>query len=219
MDARSSDDALPSAPPEPAGAPSTSQPHSPTRDEKQAEVRDLLASLNEQYYDEFRSRLAHSFSALKLQNEDRDIISQRRIKSCRETIGGDFELIISGLSGLEPNRLPDWLARRIFITPNKKRRPIIPANDPSPNRRDIIPADDLFQVYRTWCTSHEHFDFYSALTELLNLGLQTGTTVSLEVDEKKYATRASNRSISEGKTLFTDTLIREVDDHLLKETP
>ncbi|KAN0063444.1 hypothetical protein ACQY0O_003888 [Thecaphora frezii] len=190
MDARSSDDALSSAPPEPAGAPSTSQPHSPTRDEKQAEVRDLLASLNEQYYDEFRSRLAHAFSALKLQNEDRDDLAQRRIKSCRETIGGDFEFIVSKLSQRGPDGLPPWLARRIFGTPSQNLPDIIPADDPRQNLQDIIPDDDLFQVYRTWCTSHGHFDFYSALTDLLNLGLQPATTVSEKVDEKKYATYA-----------------------------
>ncbi|KAN0062161.1 hypothetical protein ACQY0O_005518 [Thecaphora frezii] len=218
MDARSSDDALPSAPPEPAGAPLPSQPPSPTRDEKQAQVRDLLASLPQAILEVFRTTLQHAFSALKLPDEDLDS-SQDIITMCQLSIGTGFRAIVKGLSALGPNRLPPWLARRIFITPSQNRPDIIPANNPSQNRRPIIPADDLFQVYRTWCTSHEHFDFYSALTELLNLGLQTGTTVSLEVDEKKYATRASNRSISEGKTLFTDTLIREVDDHLLKETP
>ncbi|KAN0060532.1 hypothetical protein ACQY0O_006981 [Thecaphora frezii] len=190
MDARSSDDALPSAPPEPAGAPSPSQPHSPTRDDKQAEVRDLLASLNQRFLNAFRPQLENAFSALKLQNEDRDNLAQRMIKSCRETIGGDFEFIVSKLSQRGPDGLPDWLARRIFITPSQNQPDIIPANNPSHNRRPIIPDDELFQVYRTWCYSNEHFDFYSALTELLILGLQAVPTVSERVDEWKYATYA-----------------------------
>ncbi|KAN0064722.1 hypothetical protein ACQY0O_001775 [Thecaphora frezii] len=190
MDARSSVDALPSAPPEPAGAPSPSQFPSPTRSQKQAEVRELLASFNQRFLNAFRSQLENAFSALKLQNEDRDNLAQRMIKSCRETIGGDFEFIVSKLSQRGPDGLPDWLARRIFITPSQNRPDIIPANNPSHNRRPIIPDDELFQVYRTWCYSNEHFDFYSALTELLILGLQAVPTVSERVDEWKYATYA-----------------------------
>ncbi|KAN0062111.1 hypothetical protein ACQY0O_005632 [Thecaphora frezii] len=196
MDARSNNDALPSAPPRPAGAPSPSQPPSPTRNQKQAQVGDLLACLNERYYDEFRSSLKHSFSALKLQNEDFDTLSQGTIIRCRKNIGGDFEFIVSGLSALEPNRLPDWLARRIFSTPSQ-------------NLPDIIPADGLFRVYRTWCTSHERFDFDSALTDLLNLGLKAPNTVSVEADRSKYATYAcSFNSDLHGDVVqrFNDTL-------------
>ncbi|KAN0060846.1 hypothetical protein ACQY0O_007507 [Thecaphora frezii] len=196
MDARSSNDALPSAPPEPAGAPLPSQPHSPTHDEKQAEVRDLLASLPQAHLEGFRFHLQHAFSALKLQNEDRDDLAQRRIKSCRVNIGDDFEFIVSDLSALGPNRLPPWLARRIFGTPSQ----ILP---------DIIPADGLFRVYRTWCTSHERFDFDSALTDLLNLGLKAPNTVSVEADRGQYATYArSFNSDLHGDVVqrFNDTL-------------
>ncbi|KAN0061238.1 hypothetical protein ACQY0O_006080 [Thecaphora frezii] len=188
MDARSSDDALPSAPPEPAAAPSPSQPHSPTRDDKQAQVRDLLASLPQAILEGFRLHLRQAFYALKMPSQDLDDDSQHYITTCQLTIRPDLEFIVSKLSALGPNRLPDWLARRIFSTPSQ-------------NRRDIIPADELFQEYRTWCTSHEHFDFYSALTQLLILGLEA----------------VSDRSTSEGKTMFDDTLISEVNDHLYDE--
>ncbi|KAN0062115.1 hypothetical protein ACQY0O_005636 [Thecaphora frezii] len=177
MDARSSDDALPSAPPEPAGAPSPSQPHSPTRDDKQAQVRDLLASLPQANLEGFRLHLRQAFFPLKMPSQDLDPHSQRLITSCQHNIRPDFEGIVSDLSGRGPNRLPDWLARCIFITPNKKRRP-------------IIPAHDLFQVYRTWCTAHGHFDFDSALTDLIIFGLQMPTNVLVEVDKTKYATFA-----------------------------
>ncbi|KAN0065012.1 hypothetical protein ACQY0O_001462 [Thecaphora frezii] len=201
MDARSSDDVLPSAPPEPAGAPSPSQPPSPTCSQKQAEVRDLLAALNGRILEKFRSNLEDAFYALKMPSQDLDDDSQHYITTCQQSIRPDFEWIVSKLSALEPNRLPDWLARCIFITPNKKRRPIIPADDPSQIRRDIIPANELFQVYSAWCTLHEHFDFYSALTQLLISGLEA----------------VSDRSTSEGKTFFDDTLISEVDDELYDE--
>ncbi|KAN0064262.1 hypothetical protein ACQY0O_003429 [Thecaphora frezii] len=190
MDARSTDDALRSTPPEPAVAPSPSQLPSPTRDEKQAEVRDLLASLPQSNLEGFRLQLQHAFSAVKLQKKDRDISSQRSITLCQDTILQYFEFIVSKLSRRGPDGLPDWLARRIFITPRQNRWGIIPANKPSQNRRPIIPDDELFQVYRTWCYSNEHFDFYSALTELLILGLQAVPTVSERVDEWKYATYA-----------------------------
>ncbi|KAN0062634.1 hypothetical protein ACQY0O_005180 [Thecaphora frezii] len=224
MDARSSDDALPSAPPEPAGAPSPSQPPSPTRIEKQADVRDLLASFNRRTLDKFRSNLEDAFFALKMPSQDLDKDSQDDINLCQNNIGQFFEAIISDLSELEPGLLPEWLARCIFITPSQNRPDIIPADDPSQNRpdiipaddprqnlQDIIPADDLFQVYRTWCTSHEHFDFYSALTDLFNLGLQPATTVSEKVDEKKYATYArSFDSDLHGDVVqrFNDTLFK-----------
>ncbi|KAN0062990.1 hypothetical protein ACQY0O_004815 [Thecaphora frezii] len=188
MDARSSDDALPSAPPEPAGAPSTSQPHSPTRDDKQAQVRDLLASLPQAILVVFRTTLQHAFPALKLQNIELDSLSQFTITTCQNNIRPYLEFIVSELSRRGLDSLPDWLARRIFITPSQ-------------NRPDIIPADDLFQEYRTWCTLHEEFDFYSALTQLLISGLEA----------------VSDRSTSEGKTFFDDMLISEVDDHLYDE--
>ncbi|KAN0066606.1 hypothetical protein ACQY0O_000702 [Thecaphora frezii] len=187
MDARSSDDALPSAPPEPAGAPSPSQPHSPTRDDKQAQVRDLLASLPQAILEGFRLHLQHAFFPLKMPSQGLDSPSQYLITTCQQSIRRDFEFIVSGLSALGPNGLPPWLARRIFITPSQNRPDIIPANNPSQKRRPIIPANELFQEYRTWCTSNEHFDFYSALTELLIMGLQEVPTISERVDEKKYA--------------------------------
>ncbi|KAN0064075.1 hypothetical protein ACQY0O_003239 [Thecaphora frezii] len=204
MDARSSDDALPSAPPEPAGAPLPSQPHSPTHNHKQAEVRALLLSLPEGGLEDIRSCLERAFPTLKLQNNELDSLSQLRITTCQNNIRPYFEFIVSGLSALGPDRLPNWLARRIFIIPNQDRWP-------------IIPDDDLFQVYCTWCTSNEEFDFYSALTELLNLGLQVAATVSEEGDEIKYAMQVLDRSISKGKTLFDGMLIRKVNDHLYKE--
>ncbi|KAN0063647.1 hypothetical protein ACQY0O_004149 [Thecaphora frezii] len=120
-------------------------------------------------------------------SQDLDSRSQRLITRCQQSIRRDFEFIVSELSALEPSRLPDWLARRIFITPSHDRRVILPTVDPNKDRRPIIPADELFQVYRTWCTSHEDFDFYSALTEFLILGLQAVPTVSERLDEKKYA--------------------------------
>ncbi|KAN0065586.1 hypothetical protein ACQY0O_001454 [Thecaphora frezii] len=177
MDARSSDDALPSTPPEPAGAHSPSDLPPPTRSQKQAEVRELLASSPDEDFDRFRTLLQDAFPALKQQTRDLDSISQRSITLCQDTIRQYFEFIVSELSQRGPNRLPDWLARRIFITPSQDQRPIIPANE-------------LFRLYRTWCTSNEEFDFYSALTELLILGLQAVPTVSKLVDDKKYATYA-----------------------------
>ncbi|KAN0064273.1 hypothetical protein ACQY0O_002404 [Thecaphora frezii] len=177
MDARSSDDAMPSTPPEPAGAPSTSQPHSPTRDDKQAQVRDLLASLDQRLLNAFRPQLENAFSALKLQNEDRDILAQDMINMCQLGIGTGFRAIVNSLSALGPDGLPPWLARRIFITPSQ-------------NRRDIIPADDLFEEYSAWCTSNEEFDFDSAITQLLNSGLQAAITEPKEVDEMQYHTYA-----------------------------
>ncbi|KAN0062114.1 hypothetical protein ACQY0O_005635 [Thecaphora frezii] len=177
MDARSSIDALPSAPPGPAVAPSPSQPPSPTRDEKQAEVRNLLASLDQRFLNAFRLQLENAFFALKLPDEDLDSRSQHLITMCEQSIRRDFEFIVSELSALEPNRLPPWLARRIFITPNQKRR-------------DIIPADDLFEEYSAWCTSNEEFDFDSAITQLLNSGLQADIAVSKVIDEDEYATYA-----------------------------
>ncbi|KAN0065970.1 hypothetical protein ACQY0O_001104 [Thecaphora frezii] len=176
MDARSSDDALPSTPPKPAGAPSPSELPWPTRSQKQAEVKKLLASLPKDC-DAFRLHLQHAFSALKLQKKDRHIFSQLRITLCRDTIHSYFGGIVSDLSEFGTDRLPDWLARRIFLTLSK-------------DRRGIITSYDLFQVYRTWCTSHEDFDFYSALTELLILGLQAVPTVLYEVEKRKYATFA-----------------------------
>ncbi|KAN0062147.1 hypothetical protein ACQY0O_005571 [Thecaphora frezii] len=196
MDARSSDDALPSTPPEPAGAPSTSQPPSPTRIEKQGNVRDLLASFSGRTLEKFRSNLEDAFFALKMPSQDLDAHLQRDIKRCRVNIGDDFEFIVSDLSALGPNRLPPWLARRIFSTPDQ-------------NLPDIIPADGLFRVYRTWCTSHERFDFDSALTDLLNLGLKAPNTVSVEADRGKYATYArSFNSDLHGDVVqrFNDTL-------------
>ncbi|KAN0064447.1 hypothetical protein ACQY0O_002068 [Thecaphora frezii] len=176
MDARSSDVALPSTPPKPAGAPSPSELPWPTRSQKQAEVKKLLASLPKDC-DAFRLHLQHAFSALKLQKKDRHIFSQLRITLCRDTIHSYFGGIVSDLSEFGTDRLPDWLARRIFLTLSK-------------DRRGIITSYDLFQVYRTWCTSHEDFDFYSALTELLILGLQAVRTEFYEVEKKKYATYA-----------------------------
>ncbi|KAN0060844.1 hypothetical protein ACQY0O_007505 [Thecaphora frezii] len=184
MDARSSDDAMPSAPPEPAVAPLPSQPPSPTRSEKQAQVRNLLASLNQRVLNTFRPQLENAFSALK----DLDKNSELYINVCQNNIGLFFEAIVSDLSELAPNRLPDWLARRIFSTPSQDQRP-------------IIPAHELFQEYRTWCTSNAEFDFDSALTQLLISGLEA----------------VSDRSTSEGKTFFDDMLISEVDDHLYNE--
>ncbi|KAN0065272.1 hypothetical protein ACQY0O_001769 [Thecaphora frezii] len=176
MDARSSDVALPSTPSNPDGVHLPSQRPSPTRSQKQAEVKKLLASLPKDF-DTFRLHLQHAFSALKLQKKDRHIFSQLRITLCRDTMHPYFGGIVSELSEVGPDRLPDWLARRIFITSSKDRRPIIPANE-------------LFQVYRTWCTSHEVFDFYSAFTELLILGLQAVPTDTTLFDKKKYATYA-----------------------------
>ncbi|KAN0059896.1 hypothetical protein ACQY0O_008471 [Thecaphora frezii] len=176
MVARSSDDALPSTPPKPAGAPSPSELRWPTRSQKQADVKELLVSSPDEDFDRFRTLLQDAFSALKLQTKDRDICSQRSIAFCHDTIRRYFLRIVNGLSALESDRLPDWLARRIFLTPSK-------------DRRDIITSYDLFQVYCTWCTSHEDFDFYSALTELLILGLQAVPNVSKLV-HKKYATYA-----------------------------
>ncbi|KAN0062303.1 hypothetical protein ACQY0O_005183 [Thecaphora frezii] len=196
MDARSSDIALPSTPPEPAGAPSPSQPHSPTRDQKQAEVRDLLASLPQAILEGFRLHLRQAFFPLKMPNKDLDKNSQLYINVCQNNIGLFFEAIVSDLSELAPNRLPPWLARRIFSTPSQ-------------NLPDIIPADGLFRVYRTWCTSHERFDFDSALTDLLNLGLKAPNTVSVEADRGKYATYArSFNSDLHGDVVqrFNDTL-------------
>ncbi|KAN0065007.1 hypothetical protein ACQY0O_001457 [Thecaphora frezii] len=196
MDARSSNDALPSAPPGPAGAPLPSQPHSPTRDEKRAEVRNLLASLNQRFLNAFRPQLENAFYALKMPSQDLDAHLQRDITRCQQTIADDFEVIVSDLSALEPNRLPPWLARRIFGTPSQ-------------NLPDIIPAAGLFRVYRTWCTSHERFDFDSALTDLLNLGLKAPNTVSVEADRGKYATYArSFNSDLHGDVVqrFNDTL-------------
>ncbi|KAN0063865.1 hypothetical protein ACQY0O_003471 [Thecaphora frezii] len=177
MDARSSNDALPSAPPEPAGAPSPSQPPSPTHRKKQKDIKKVLASLEKRTLKRFRSLLKDAFSALKMPSKDLDAHLQRDITRCQQTIADDFEVIVSDLSALEPNRLPDWLARRIFITPGQKRR-------------DIIPADDLFQVYSAWCSSHEEFDFCSALTKLLNSGMQADIAVSKVIDEDEYATYA-----------------------------
>ncbi|KAN0065013.1 hypothetical protein ACQY0O_001463 [Thecaphora frezii] len=177
MVARSSDNVLLSTPPEPAGAHSSSELPWPTRSQKQADVEKLLASLPEEDLNTFRLQLQHAFSAVKLQKKDRDISSQRSITLCQDTIRPYFLRIVNGLSALGLDRLPDWLARRIFITPSQDQRPIIPANG-------------LFRLYRTWCTSNEEFDFYSALTELLILGLQAVPTVSKLVDDKKYATYA-----------------------------
>ncbi|KAN0060538.1 hypothetical protein ACQY0O_006988 [Thecaphora frezii] len=210
MDTRSSDVALPSTPPEPAGAPSPSQTPSPTLDEKQAEIRRLLASSTEENFITFRVLLQDAFPAVKLQKKDRDISSQRSITLCQDTIRQYFEFIVSELSRRGPDGLPDWLARRIFISPSQNRPDIIPANNPSHNRRPIIPDDELFQVYRTWCYSNEHFDFYSALTELLILGLQAVPTVSERVDEWKYATYA----YSFASDLHGDVVQRFNDDLL-----
>ncbi|KAN0063448.1 hypothetical protein ACQY0O_003892 [Thecaphora frezii] len=187
MDARSSDDALPSTPPNPGGTQSPSQLPWPTRIQKQADVEKLLASLPEEDLNTFRLHLRQAFFPLKMPSQDLDSRSQRLITRCQQSIRRDFEFIVSELSALEPSRLPDWLARRIFITPSHDRRVILPTVDPNKDRRPIIPADELFQVYRTWCTSHEDFDFYSALTEFLILGLQAVPTVSERLDEKKYA--------------------------------
>ncbi|KAN0062178.1 hypothetical protein ACQY0O_005354 [Thecaphora frezii] len=175
MDARSRDVALPSTPPNPAGTHSPSQRPSPTRSQKQAEVEKVFAFIPGRFFKTFRLHLQHAFYALKL--KDRPIFSQLRITLCKDTIHPYFGGIVYDFSEFGPDYLPDWLVRRIFITPSKDRRPIIPANE-------------LFQVYRTWCTSHEVFDFYSAFTELLILGLQAVPTVSKRVDEKKYATYA-----------------------------
>ncbi|KAN0062149.1 hypothetical protein ACQY0O_005573 [Thecaphora frezii] len=177
MDARSSNDALPSTPPEPAGAPSPSQPHSPTRDDKQAQVKALLASFNKEILIDFRSLLEKAFPALKMPSQDLDDDSQRLITRCQLNIRPDFEGIVSKLSGRGPDGLPPWLARRIFSTPSQ-------------NRRDIIPADDLFEEYSAWCTSNEEFDFDSAITQLLNSGLQADIAVSKVIDEDEYATYA-----------------------------
>ncbi|KAN0062305.1 hypothetical protein ACQY0O_005186 [Thecaphora frezii] len=177
MDARSGDDALPSTPPEPAVAPSPSQPRSPTHSQKQAQVRALLASSPVVAIDRFRPLLEDAFSALKMPSKDLDDDSQDTINLCRESIGINFKFIVSKLSRHGPNRLPDWLARRIFITLSQDQRP-------------IIPDEELFQVYRTWCTSNEEFDFYSALTELLILGMQAVPTDTTLFDKKKYATYA-----------------------------
>ncbi|KAN0065976.1 hypothetical protein ACQY0O_000002 [Thecaphora frezii] len=196
MDARSSNDALPSAPPEPAVAPLPSQPPPPTRDEKQAEVRDLLASLPEEDLEGFRLHLRQAFFPLKLQNEDLNSSKQQMITVCQVAIRPNFEFIVSELSQRGPDGLPDWLAGRIFGTPSQ-------------NLPDIIPADGLFRVYRTWCTSHERFDFDSALTDLLNLGLKAPNTVSVEADRGKYATYArSFNSDLHGDVVqrFNDTL-------------
>ncbi|KAN0062160.1 hypothetical protein ACQY0O_005517 [Thecaphora frezii] len=196
MDARSSDDALSSAPPEPAGAPSPSQPPSPTRSQRQAEVRDLLASLNKVILKDFRSLLEHAFSVLKLQNIELDSFSRYLIRTCQQNIRPNFEFIVSELSQRGPDGLPDWLARRIFGTPSQ-------------NLPVIIPTNDLFRVYRNWCTSHEHFDFDSALRDLLNLGLKAPNTVSVEDDRGKYATYArSFNSDLHGDVVqrFNDTL-------------
>ncbi|KAN0063643.1 hypothetical protein ACQY0O_004145 [Thecaphora frezii] len=201
MDARSSDDALPSAPPEPAGAPLPSQPPSPSHKKKKKGVKKVLASLEKRTLKKFRSLLKDAFPALKLPDEDLDAHSQFTITTCQNNIRPYLEFIVSELSQRGPNRLPDWLARRIFITPSQNRPDIVPTDNPSQKRRDIIPADDLFQEYSAWCTSNEEFDFYSALTQLLISGLEA----------------VSHRSTSEGKTFFDDTLISEVDDHLYNE--
>ncbi|KAN0063447.1 hypothetical protein ACQY0O_003891 [Thecaphora frezii] len=201
MDARSSDDALPSTPPKPAGAPSPSQPPSPTHRKKKKGVKKVLASLEKRTLKKFRSFLKDAFYALKLQNSELDSRSQLRITMYQNTIRPNFEFIVSELSALGSNHLPNWLARRIFSTPSQ-------------NLPDIIPADDLFRVYRTWCTSHERFDFDSALTDLLNLGLKAPNTVSVEADKGQYATYAcSFNSDLHGDVVqrFNDTLSKYED--------
>ncbi|KAN0061650.1 hypothetical protein ACQY0O_006577 [Thecaphora frezii] len=201
MDARSSDDALPSAPPEPAGAPSPSQPHSPTRDDKQAQVRDLLASLPQAHLEVFRLILRQAFFPLKMPSQDLDDDLQYHITTCQESIRRDFKFIVSKLSGRGPDGLPPWLARRIFSTPSQ-------------NRRDIIPADDLFEEYSAWCTSNEEFDFDSVITQLLNSGLQAAITVPKEVDEIQYHTYArSFNSDLHGDVVqrFNDALLSDYE--------
>ncbi|KAN0063825.1 hypothetical protein ACQY0O_003878 [Thecaphora frezii] len=176
MDARSSDDALPSTPPNPAGPHSTSELPSPTRIQKQAQVEGLLASLSKEYFDRLRSNLERVFPALKLPNKELDSDLQVKIIAYRHDIRLYFERLVNDLSKLGSDRLPNWLVQRIST---------IPIHD----RLLFIPADELFQVYRTWCNSHEDFDFYSAITELLTSDLQAATTIS-EQDKKKYASYA-----------------------------
>ncbi|KAN0065582.1 hypothetical protein ACQY0O_001450 [Thecaphora frezii] len=176
MDARSSDDELPSTPPEPTGHYSPHLLICPKRSQKRAQVEELLASYPEEYFDTFRLHLQRAFSAFKLQKED-DILSQLWITLWQKTIRSYLEAIVSNLSKFGPGRLSFWLARRVFITP-------------SLDRRSIIPANDLFYVYRAWCTSYEDFDFCTALAELLEYGLLEFPSDEELFRKKKYATYA-----------------------------